>query len=1160
MNYKKIVFILITYFLSTLGNAQPDKNFFEHLTIFDGLSLSSIYAIHQDKQGFIWFGTEDGLNRYDGYSFQIFRPQVFNNNSLSNKWIEDVFEDASGNLWIFTRNGVNKFNPKYEQFTRYLQSDTDTNAISDNIATCFFQDSEGVIWIGTINGLNKYNPVTNNFVVYKNNHYNEQSISNNAIKLIYEDANENLWIGTENGLNLYQRKNNRFIKPELCKLLTNSCITALFHDKEGNFWIGTENGLNQWNKLQRKLYNYNSDTDSISNNYIETIYQDSLGNIWIGTGTGFDRLNNTTKKFQHIVHDSQTSSNSLAQNIRKPILEERAGLLWFGTFNEGIFIYDSNKNKLTQYTNDAFNPYSISQNSITEIFKDRTGIIWIGTFGAGLNKFAPRSRKFDLYLHHPQDSNSIPDNFVWSVFEDSQNNVWLGTNAHGACRFNYTNNTFQHYPVTDIITTPSNNYSIREIYQDKQKNIWFGTASGLIKYSPVENKYQQYYSEPENNKSLSDNSIRVILQDSKGRYWIGTRNGLNLFDNKNETFKRYQHDPNQPNSLSNNFIYSALFEDKDGILWIGTYGGGLNRFNPDNETFTAYTHQPDDSAGIINNIVFSITQDRKGFLWIGTNGGLEKMNPQTGRFTHYTTENGIPNNVIYGALIDHNQRIWMSTNLGLACMNIETEEIKTFDIHDGLQSNEFNGGAYHKGNSGRLYFAGVNGLNVFHPDSIHNITSVPEVVITKMQIHNHKVKVKPFIKSNTIHDNYILTKCNNQFFLSQSILYTKKLHLTYKENTFSFRFAGLHYAIPEKNLYKYRLKGFDKEWIEAGSRNFAYYTNIPPGKYVFEVMAANCDGVWNPVSRKLQIVIKPPFWQELWFKLLVALAGIFLVYLWYKNRINRIKTQNVKLNALVKERTAEVEKQKEEILSQNNMLSKQRDELEKLNATKDKFFAIISHDLKNPFTSLLSITSSLNDSSDELEKSEIAFYLNKIHNSANQIYSLLENLLQWATSHTGRMQFHPTNICLNEIIQNIVALLAMDTEKKQIDIQLAVEKKLIVYADRNMVMTVLRNLINNAIKFSDNQGTILIQSVKEGEKVITSITDNGIGIENNDIKKLFRIDIKTKAIGKSTRKGSGLGLIICKEFIEKNNGVISVKSKIGEGSTFTFSLPAKKQE
>lgn len=1134
--------LLVTVFCQ----AQDRTVFFDHLTIFDGLSQNSIYSIYQDQQGFMWFGTEDGLNKYDGYQFKVYRPEVFNENSLSDKWIEGIFGDSDDNLWIITREGLNKFDPRYERFTRYFENDPQ-HYISNSRVSCFLQDHSGTIWVGTENGVNRYDEQADCFRAFLK-HDSTAENQEHSIKTIYEDKSHKLWIGGNEGLMYYKPESDDFEKPPFATALSGKTVRALFEDNAGLFWIGTQAGLYRWNERDEQLdvfYNTAEDSTDLGDNHIESIYQDKRGEMWIGTKNGFSRFNKGKQCLEVIVHDSQNSSNSLAFDPCKSLVEEADGTIWLATFNEGLFCYLPKQDTVCQYRFDSYDEKSISQNSITFVFKDQTGIIWVGTFGAGLNKYVPQSSKMELYQHHPQNPNSLVNNFVWSVYEDAQDNIWVGTDTHGISRFNYHSREFRHFTVDDIIPRPLENVSIREIYQDKAGSMWFGTGSGLVKYDPEQETYKCYVHDPEDSHSISDNSVRVILQDSKSRYWIGTQNGLNLFDPQTETFKRYLYSAERSVSFSSSFVYSALFEDRDGDLWIGTYGGGLNKLDVEKDEITSYRHQRDNDKSLINDIVFSIAQDDDGYLWVGTNGGIERFDIEKEVFEHTTTEHGLPNNVIYGTLIDDHNNVWMSTNFGISRMNIKSKAIKVFDIHDGLQSSEFNGGAFHRGKSGRFYFAGVYGLNVFHPDSLKPITTTPKIALTQMTIYNKKVGVASDNHFSFLDAPNELIIKNEQYFLRKSITYTDTLILPYNENTFSFTFAGLHYAVSDRNTYQYRLLGFDKDWVDAGQRNYAYYTNIPPGTYVFEIRAANCDGVWAKHSRELYVIIKPPFWQQWWFRISVLLFFVSIVFLIYRYRVNRIKTQNIRLNELVEERTAEVVQQK--------------DELQRLNATKDKFFAIISHDLKNPFTSLLSISQSLKDQTDQFDKDEIAFYLKRIYQSANQIYSLLDNLLLWATSQTGGMPFSPVPVKLNGLISNTIGLLSMEAEKKQLVIVQKIEDNLMVRVDKNMIMTVLRNLLNNAIKFTDNGGKISIEAKQVDEYVVVSVSDTGIGISPEDIEKLFRIDVKNKSIGKSKNKGTGLGLILCKEFVNRHGGDISVESRLGQGTTFSITLPEKEK-
>ena len=903
-------FIIIIYFCfqSIFLLAQNTQVKFTNYTIDDGLSLSSIYCILEDSQGFMWFGTEDGLNRFDGIDFEIFRPKLNDSNSISNRWIENIFEDNSGFLWIFTQGGLNKYNPRTKQFQSYKFDNNDVNSISSNQSTCIFQDDDDNVWIGTNNGLNLYNKSENyfeRFFINKN-----AADSSNIITNITQTENF-VWIGTKSGLFSIDKSDFS---------ITNYKIYDEIHSifiENDNLWLATDNGLvifePKTQNIKRHLHQ-SDDINSISDNYVENIFKDSENNFWISTKVGFDIYNPFTQKFTVFI-ETEGRSLSLSENNTRPIFEDNLKTIWFGTYGNGLYSYNLKTKKLNNYLHNSNDNNSISENSINSITQDNSNVIWFGTFGAGLSTYDPYKQKFNLLENKPSKINTLSSNFVWSIHEDESGIVWIGTNDAGVDKYDPKTENFKNYRNIPNNNNSLSNNCVREIFQDSKKNLWFGTnGDGLNKFNIETEKFTVYKHNPDNEISISNNSVRVIFEDKDGILWIGTQNGLNKFDSKKETFKSYYSDPNDSTTLSNNFIYSGIFQDSEGLLWIGTYGGGLCKFDIETEIFTRYKHNAQNKNSIINDKVFYIQEDDKGNLWISTNGGLEYFDKNTEIFTHYSTANGLPNNVIYGALLLKTD-LWISTNYGISNYNISTKEFKNYIKSDGLQSNEFNGGAFHKGKSGTIYFAGVNGLNYFKPENIILNPSPPVPIIKGFLIFNKKITINSELKNNKIVEK------DGEYFINQDIVFSDEIILSYKEKVFSFELAALHYSNPEENIYAYRLRDFENDWNETQNRNFVTYTSIPPGEYFFEFKVANSDGVWSDV-KTLKIIITPPIWQTTWFYIVVGLLIVLIIFGLYKFKVRQIKNKNKKLEEQVLERTYEIREKNEELRQQKNEIEK----------------------------------------------------------------------------------------------------------------------------------------------------------------------------------------------------------------------------------------------
>ncbi len=883
--------------------AQTESIRFTRVSIADGLSLSSVYTGIQDNKGFLWFGTEDGLNRYDGENFTIFRPQNNDTNSLTNKWIDGILEDSHAQLWFFSKEGVNLYDPVKEKFTRYLEY---LRPVNNNSLTCFYEDQHANIYVGTQNGAYIFNRKTNAF-----EYLNYNFLLDKTINSFLQVTDNEIFIATNDGLFSLNLVQNIISKISL----NNQNIYSLYKDKYNNVWIGTEG----------ELYKYDAKKNIVSyklnnNELIETIFCCSHSRYWIGTSGGFYRFTEKDATFEKII-EAPEASVSLSINNRKPIFEDNQNNIWFGTYGRGVFKLSHGSNELINFQHEPTNEHSLSENNINLIFQDKSNCIWFGTFGAGLNKYDPYGTKFQLIKNHPYNENSLSSDFVWAIYEDADGEIWIGTNADGVNRYNPATEKFKVYKnITNNANSLSNN-CVRKIYQDQDGYLWFGTnGGGLNKFDKKTEKFKIYKHIEGDTNSLSNNSVRVIYQDDKKNFYLGTANGFNLFREDTQKFKAFYNDPSDSLSISGNFIYAAIYENNDGKILIGTYMSGLTIFNPTTQTFENYKRDENDITAISSDKIYSIAKDPNNFFWIGTNEGLEKFDYQKKIFYHYKVEDGLPNNTIYGIILDKNS-LWLSTNYGVSCYNLENNSFKNFDINDGLQSNEFNGGAFHHGKSGRIYFGGVYGVNFFYPDSIKYNMSAPEVVITNFSIFNSNVEIlkdlPDFIKIGNEVGQF-----QEKYYIAKSISYTDTIILSFREKVFSFEFSALHFSNPEKNKYKYRLQNFEEKWNYSDNRNYVTYTNIDAGTYVFEITAANSDGIWSDHVTRLTIIITPPFWETIGFRVTALIIFFATIFYFYRRRINIIKRQKERLEIIVKERT-------NEILQKNNILEQQKNQIEK---------------------------------------------------------------------------------------------------------------------------------------------------------------------------------------------------------------------------------------
>ncbi|MFC1850330.1 two-component regulator propeller domain-containing protein [candidate division CSSED10-310 bacterium] len=809
--------------------ALKDDIKFQNVSTKLALSQNTIQCILQDRMGFMWVGTREGLHKYDGYKFTVYQHDPFDPTSLSNNDVRSLCEDRSGVLWIGTRGGgLSRFDREKEHFTHVMKDPDNPAGLNHNEVFVIYEDRSGILWIGTRGGgLNRIDQEKKHFRHYVHAADEPTSLSNNSIQAIYEDAGGILWIGTEGGgLNKFNRQTGQFLHYKNNRLdptsLSHNHVISICEDRSGVLWISTYGGgLNKFDRARDQFKRFNNkpgDATSLSSNYILFSYIDRSGILWIGTNNGLNKFDPEKEQFSYFERDLSGTISFMYDSIRS-IFEDRAGIIWVGTYSE--------LNKLNRAT-ERFVHYkveydahmSLGDKDVTALFEDKNGVLWIGTWGGGLDKFSPKGEQFKHYKNSPNDSGSLSSDTVWAICEDSRGILWIGTRNGGLNRF------------------------------DQKKE-----------------QFLCYRHDPDDPKSLSDDDISIIYEDTSGHLWIGTwGGGLNRFNRDKEEFSHYRHNSSDPSSLGNDSV-RTIFEDSSGTLWIGTRDGGLNKLDRETETFVSFKNKPNDQTSLSSNSVSVIFEDTSGILWIGTQaGGLNKFNRDLGTFRHYTEKNGLTNNTICGVLEDKHGNLWISTNKGLLKFNPREETFKNYDVRDGLQSNKFNMGAFYKNKKGEMYFGGVNGFNVFDPDNIRDNPHIPPMVLTDFRIFNKSVR--PGADSP----------------LEKSISHTTDIILSYKDSVISFEFSALDFTIPEKNQYAYRMEGFHDNWIYGGTNNSATYTNLDPGKYVFRVKGSNNDGIWNQTGTSIAITVSPPPWQTWWAYCLYGLVFLSAIsgYIRYK--------------------------------------------------------------------------------------------------------------------------------------------------------------------------------------------------------------------------------------------------------------------------------------
>jgi ligand-binding sensor domain-containing protein/signal transduction histidine kinase len=823
---------------------------FERLSVEQGLSQSSVNCILQDRQGFLWFGTEDGLNRYDGYSFTVFKPRRGDPNSLSHNFISALYEDRDGSLWVGSESGgLDRYDRMRNLFERH-GSPPDASPAVAGIVNAIVEDAERVLWVGTRTGLDAYDHTTRRLMRYRADAGRAGALSHNNVRALFVDSAGVLWVGAEQGLNRYDRATDSFTvfrnEPRNEASLSGDVISAIFEDRDGQLWVGTDCcGLNR-----------------------------------------LDRATGTWLRYRHDAADP----GSLAGDSIRFIGQDRAGALWVGTSN-GLSRYDRDGGRFVSFASNPRNPHSLGSDELRSFLVDRAGVLWIGTYGAGVSKLDRAAGRFALYQNDPFDANSLSHNQVRAFAEDAAGMLWVGTEGGGLDRFDRAQGQITHFRHSPANRDSLRSNRVRALHIDRAGVLWVGTANaGLERFDPQNEQFIHYLNDPTDQASLSSNAIRAIHEDQFGVLWVGAEGGgLNALDPTRNTFTRYGRADASQHGLTGSFI-RAIYEDRQGRLWVGTAEAGVFRLDRARGRFV---HYPAGAAdGLPAAAVMTIHQDRAETVWVGTFGdGLCKINEETGRVTCYTEENGLPNTVIYGILEEDQGGLWFSTNQGIAHFNPETLAIANYTAADGLQSNEFNGGASFKSLRGEMFFGGINGFNAFMPRDVRQEnTFTPPIVLTA------------------------LTQDGKPMGVSVNEAAATGMVLAWPRNFFEFEFVALSYTRPEKNRYAYKLDGFrDEPWNDIGTKRFGRYTNLPGGRYVLRLKGANSDGVWNEEGIAIPITVIPPFWEMAWFRTLAGLLVIGALLGGYRLRLRSVEARSRQLASEVSQRTHEIEKRRQEL-------------------------------------------------------------------------------------------------------------------------------------------------------------------------------------------------------------------------------------------------------
>jgi ligand-binding sensor domain-containing protein len=818
---------------------------FSHLTTNDGLSQGYVTAILQDRRGFMWFATRDGLNRYDGNTFVVYKNNPNDPTSLSSNFIQALMEDVHGDLWIATNTGVNRFDPTIERFSRYLHDPKNPNSIGGAYVTSIARDNRGYVWFGTeASGLDKFDPRTGTFTHYRNDSAGQFV---GRITQVIADRHGEIWFVGERGVFHLDQQAGKITRPPATRNVPSA--ENVYEDETGNFWMIANSPIVGLVKYDRQA---------------ERITKYSLGARAAG------------------VLASSTNGGSVNSNL---VADGQNGL-WVPS-SQGLYYFDRRRERFTyRFQHDETDPDSPDSNAIMSVYQDTGGVLWVGTENAGLNILNFRQEQFGYYGHRPGDPKSLSPGRVKAIYQEPNGVLWIGFFPRALDRLDPNTGQITHYiPMPGNENALSEGTNVDSIYKDTAGYLWVGGgACGLDRLDEHTGRFKHYRHNPDDPNGLMSDNVFAIYGDRNDHIWIGQQNGISRFDPATERFINYKPDPDNPDSLAN-WVW-IIYQDRSGALWLGTFGGALIRFDDKAKSFAAYTPDSRDPHRLNGGGITTIHEDRTGTLWAGGFDGLYRFNRQEGSFTRYTEGQGLPSSTIRCIREDGVGRLWLSTQKGVSRFDPHKETFRNYDVSDGLQSNEFSDGCY-QAPDGETIFGGSNGFNAFLPKNIADDPFVPPVAITSFKVFNKTVPV------------------GAESVLKKAIPYVDSLTLRYKDNVFSFEFAGLSYANSQKNRYRYKLERLEPSWNEVGSKQrLATYTNLDPGKYVFRVQASNSDGVWNEAGVSLPILITPPWWGSSWFRAVCAILFMALLWAGYQLRVRQLHHQfEMTLEARVGERT-----------------------------------------------------------------------------------------------------------------------------------------------------------------------------------------------------------------------------------------------------------------
>ncbi|MBN2165364.1 MAG: hypothetical protein JW717_03730 [Marinilabiliaceae bacterium] len=1118
---------LFLIFFISVSFAADNVYLFKNINKNIGLSNNNVNYFLKDRSGFLWIATTEGLNRFDGYKFRTYENNINDSASIADNSVSYLFEDHKGKIWVMAGDYLDIFDPITNVF-HHSQSLFEGRIKIPLVSRIrAVTDKNGNIWVGnTAVGLYKYNPKNDSVFKISSKGSSFEDITSDSILSIAIDSKNYIWV-TNNKCYLEKIDNEkRAVVQRIALPYRYDGFFTIFIDSDDDIWMYDANHTKGFYQFDQKL----------------------------------EKLNYYGLKGTKIALNSE---------IVTGFCEDESGLIWIGTDHGGLNLLDKKTFTVKTITSNPLNKKSIAGNTITTLYKDNDGFIWVGTFKNGVSYYHKSLFNFNLFQIQSAHDNSAAINDIDNFAEDKRGNIWIGTNGAGLFYFDRTKNSFIQYKHEHYKNSISANVIIGMLSDNKDR-LWLGTYfGGLNMYK--DGIFKVYKNDPNNPLSLSDDRVWDICEDNDGDLWVGTLlGGINIIDGKTEKIKKIIKGIGT-SPLNSNVVFD-IYKDQSGVLWFATVDG-LRSYNKRLDKWTEYKSKDGDSTSLSKNFVYTIIEDSRGWIWVGTSSGLNLLNREQGKFRVFKKREGFASDVILTILEDHRGNLWMGTTQGLSNMVIipgqSTDDfsyfIRNYDEEDGLQGEEFNEKSAIKTSNDELIFGGNNGFNLFNPEQIQMQNIDAKVFITDFEVFNKSVE-----------QNGDLRK---ELGLKKSVSYAKKIDLQYDKNVFSLEFSCLNYFLPERRRYKYKLEGFNKNWLTTdGNNRKVTYTNLDPGEYSFKVIATNTNGEWDRKETQLKIVIHPPWWDTKGFKIILIFLIISIGLTIYYERIKRLRRNQKILEQMVRERTIRLEKLNDELHERQEEISVQNEELEihrnrlenlveertsELNEAKKRaeqsdklksaFLANMSHEIRTPMNAIIGFSSLLKDKAiTNEEKNE---FVDVIQNNCESLLVIINDILDISKIEADQVDIHRQSFEMNQILKELQSFyVRQQNESLKIILDINTEKPLLVYTDLIRFKQVLQNLINNAIKFT-HKG-----EVRYGYRLIDGycqffVSDTGIGIKSEDYDKLFEQFSKINTGGLKFFKGTGLGLAISKKLVELLGGKIWVDSIVGNGTTFYFTLP-----